>query len=339
MTWFFESAQRFTAPERLWLLLLLPVLLFLYFRFYQKRNPALLISGLPGNSRNQQSRRFSFSPPGFLLALRLVTLLFLVLGLANLVEEKTTRHEIPPAGIDIVLALDLSRSMSIEDIKPSRLEALKDVLNQFIASRSQDRLGVVLYAGESLNWCPLTKDYPFILTKLREMDEKHLDDGTAIGLGLASAVNALKPGKAKSKVVILLTDGANNTGFIKPLTAAQIAKKHKVKVYTIGIGTNGMAPFPMLDLNGKKVYQYVKVNLDEPMLKSIAEQTGGKYFRATNAQALSQIYSDIDKLEKNKNGFKTTKTLVPLYQFFLAIGLGLLALEQVLKYTVFLSFG
>lgn len=334
-----ERADRFSEPGWFWLLLLLPLLVFLHLRFYRQRQPALLLSGWPVENPTKKNRKLSFSPPAKLLALRLAALFFLIVALAALVTERKTVQKLPAAGIDIVLALDLSRSMAMEDIKPSRLEALKDVLHQFIASRGQDRLGLVLYAGESLNWCPLTKDYPFVLTRLREMDEKPLADGTAIGLGLASAVNALKSGKSKSKVVILLTDGANNTGFIDPLTAAGIAKKHRVKVYTIGVGTTGLAPFPMLDLDGKKVYQYVKGNLDEPLLKSIAAQTGGKYYRATHAGALAQIYQDIDRLEKSTPVYKTSVEEKPRYGLFLAIALVLLALEQLLKFTSFLSFG
>ncbi|WP_168193950.1 VWA domain-containing protein [Pontibacter sp. SGAir0037] len=329
--------NKLSFQDPLWFALfgLVPVLMLLCHKFWRHQFPVLLLPHTQGQ-KGLQAREW-LTPPELLFFLRLLTISFLILGLANLKTARETRHAAPALGIDIVLALDISGSMMLEDIKPNRLEALKDVLTRFVAGRAEDRFGLVLYAGESINWCPITQDYGFLLAKLREMDGEALADGTAIGLGLASAVNALKGSSSKGKVVILLTDGENNAGFVHPLTAAELAKEHQVKVYTIGIGTTGLAPLPLTDLNGNKVYQYVPVKIDEAMLTKIAERTGGAYFRATNAKALEAIYQEIDQLEKTPHGIRKETVYHSEYRVFLLIALLLFLLELVLRFTFFRS--
>ncbi|MBJ6110395.1 VWA domain-containing protein [Hymenobacter sp. BT523] len=319
-----------------WLLLFLafPVLLWLHVRYWRRRQPVLTLASLPAPL---QVAHQALTPPDVLFGLRLLSLAGIVLALANFQTATVSRQKVPAQGIDVVLAMDISASMQIEDIKPNRLEGLKTVISRFVAGRTHDRLGLVVYAGESLNWCPLTTDYGFLLRQLNRLDQPALADGTAIGLGLASAVNALRPGKAKSKVVILLTDGENNTGFIEPVTAAQLARKHRIKVYTIGIGSTGTAPLPLYDLNGRKTYHYVPVKIDEPALRSIARQTGGKYFRAKDAAALRRIYAEIDALEQSPTGYRTQVQYTAQYRWFVWAALFFFGLGEGLLFTVLRS--
>jgi Ca-activated chloride channel homolog len=312
-------------------LILIPLIIYVYMKWIHKSYPTFLLSQVPVSNL----KGFLLSPPGVLAVLRLCTLIFIILALADLSFKKSSSVKIPAAEIDIVLALDISGSMMIEDLKPNRLEALKDVLGSFIAGRPRDRIGIVLYAGESIYWCPLTKSTFFLLGKLNEMENEVLSDGTAIGLGLTSAVNALRESKAKNKVIVLLTDGENNTGFIHPLTAAKLARKYKIKVYTIGVGTNGTAPFPLVDLDGNRVYHQVPVKLDEKMLKEIAGSTGGSYYRAQNTKALEKIYSEIDKVEVTKTRTVRQVHTESQYRIFLLIAFALLIAEIILRYTSF----
>ncbi|HYQ86567.1 MAG TPA: VWA domain-containing protein [Bacteroidota bacterium] len=233
-----------------------------------------------------------------LFALRVVGFALLVTALAR--PQSTNRGEnVTTEGIDIVLAQDISGSMLAEDFKPNRVEAAKRVAADFISGRSNDRVGLVIFAGESFTQCPLTLDHAVVLNLLREVKPGMIEDGTAIGLGLATAVTRLKESKAKSRVIILLTDGVNNRGFIDPLTASGIAQSFGVRVYTVGVGTIGMAPYPVQTPFGVQ-YQSIPAELDEPLLQKIADQTGGKYFRATDNRTLKEIYGEIDQLEKTK---------------------------------------
>ena len=324
----------FHEPGWLLLLLVLPVLLGLHYWYWRPRYPVLALASLPEAVRGSGQ---AFTPPDLLLLLRLLALAGIILGLADYRAATTSQHKVPAQGIDIVLAVDVSASMLLEDIKPNRLEALKLVVARFVAGRTADRLGLVVYAGKSLNWCPLTKDYAYLLRQLSRLDEPALGDGTAIGLGLASAVNALRLSKAKSKTVILLTDGENNAGFIELVTAAQLAHKNQIKVYTIGVGTTGLAPQPLYDLNGRKSYQYVPVNIDEAALRSIAQQTGGKFFRARDAAALGQIYAEIDGLEQSPTGYRTAVQYTAYYRWFVAGAAFFLLLGEGLKFTLLRS--
>jgi Ca-activated chloride channel family protein len=321
--------------EQNWLLLLIliPLIFFLFWKYLRHSDPSLTVATLKGLHKKKIS--YLLSPRVLMLILRLITIFFIIMGLADFKVMETTNQKIPISEADIVLALDISKSMLIEDIKPNRLEALKEVLNKFIAGRSNDRLGIVLYAGESLYWCPLTKDYPFLLSKLNKMDEMDLADGTAIGLGLTSAVNALQQSRSKNKIIILLTDGENNTGYIEPLTAAQIAKKYGIKVYCIGIGHTGMASMPITDLNGNKNYVSIQVSIDELTLKKISNYTGGAYFNATDDKTLKNIYATIDKLEKKRMLPIVDVKYSSRYFLFALAALISLFIEIVLKFTIF----
>lgn len=319
-----------------WLLLLaaLPPLLWLHWRYWRRRQPAFLLAQLPARL---QARRQLLAPPDVLFGLRLLSLVALILALADFRTATLRRQPLPAAGIDIVLALDISASMLIEDIKPNRLEGIKTVISRFVAGRDGDRVGLVVYAGESLNWCPLTQDYSFLQAKLNQLNEPVLADGTAIGLGLASAVNALRLSKHKSKVVILLTDGENNAGFVAPATAARLARQHGIRVYTIGIGSTGLAPMPRYTLTGEKIYHYVRVSLDEPALRRVAEGTGGRFFRATDAAALGQIYAAISALEQAPKGYRSRLQYQHHYRWFVWLALGFFLGAEALRLTLFRS--
>ncbi|MBI9068162.1 MAG: VWA domain-containing protein, partial [Salinivirgaceae bacterium] len=203
-------------------------------------------------------------------------------------------------GIDVVLALDISSSMLAEDFKPNRLDAAKKDAIRFISGRPNDRIGLVVFSGESFTQCPLTTDHAVLINLINDVKQGMIEDGTAIGLGLANSVSRLKESTAKSKVIILMTDGVNNQGEVPPLTAAEIASTFGVRVYTIGIGTNGQAPYPVQDMFGRKRYQQMDVEIDEEVLTQIAHLTDAKYFRATNNERLQEVYDEIDKLEKSK---------------------------------------
>jgi Ca-activated chloride channel family protein len=238
-------------------------------------------------------------------------------------------------GIDIMLVVDVSNSMLAADLSPNRIEASKNVVNDFILGRSNDRMGLVLFGGESFTQCPLTTDHAVLLNLLHDVKIGMIEDGsTAIGLGLANAVKRLKDSNARSRVVILVTDGQNNAGSIDPLTAAEIAKTFGIRVYTIGVGTHGTAPYPMRNVFGDLVYMQVKVDIDEPMLKKIAEITNGDYFRATNNQKLKEIYARIDKLEKTKIDIKKYARKHEEYRQFAIAALILALLEIILRNTL-----
>jgi Ca-activated chloride channel family protein len=250
--------------------------------------------------------------------------------------QKTDKFQnVTTEGIDIMLALDISGSMLARDFKPDRLEASKNVATEFISGRPYDRLGLVVFSGESFTQCPLTTDHAVLINLLREIQSGMIEDGTAIGNGLATAINRIKDSEAKSKVIILLTDGVNNRGEIAPSTAADIAKTYGIRVYTIGVGTRGTAPYPVQTPFGVQ-YQNMPVEIDEAILKDIASKTGGNYFRATDNDKLVQVYSEIDKLEKSKIDVhqftrKEEKFLIPAIIAFLMIALEAIARVTLLK--------
>ncbi len=215
-------------------------------------------------------------------------------------QSSSSREDVSIEGIDIVISMDISGTMLSEDFRPNRLEASKNVAIKFIESRPNDRIGLVVFSGESFTQCPLTSDHSVLINLFKDVKNGIIEDGTAMGDGLATAVNRIKKSKAVSKVIILLTDGINNTGNISPLSAAEMAKMFGIRVYAIGVGTMGTAPYPARDYFGRPVYVNVKVDIDEPILKQIAAMTNGKYFRATNNKKLEAIYSEIDKMEKSK---------------------------------------
>ena len=286
---------------------------------------------------------FSNYKPTFRQRLRHSLFFFRLLAFAALVvalarpQSSSKGQNVTTEGIDIVISMDISGSMLAEDLKPNRIEASKKLAQEFINSRPNDRIGLVVFAGESFTQCPITSDHAVLINLFENIKSGQIADGTALGEGLATAVNRLKDSKAKSKVVILMTDGVNNAGSVAPITAAEIAEAFKIRVYTIGVGTIGTAPYPVQTPFGIR-YQNVEVQIDEPTMKQIAAQTDGKYFRATNNKKLKAIYSEIDKLEKTKIEVTEFKTFSEEYlPFALAAGL-LLLLEILMRYTVFKVF-
>ena len=321
----------FLSPQWFILLLIIPLLVYLYIKVLRKLSSSMLING---KSDELLVNKLSLSPNDYLFIIRLVAILLVIIALANPQIVTKTDVKKPASETNIVFALDVSKSMLIEDIKPNRLQALKEVLNKFVTMRSQDPVGIVLYAGESMNWCPLTKNYPLLLTKVNKIDDNDLNDGTAIGLGLSSGVNILRQGNLKNKVIILLTDGSNNAGNIDPIQAAGFAKKYGIKVYVIGIGTNGIANIPITDLNGNKSYARVYVTLEEEPLKQIAKITGGEYYRTSDAKGLENIYASINKLETKETKTVTKLSYTTCFDWFIKAALLLLFIEVLLKYTI-----
>ncbi|MEM9647102.1 MAG: VWA domain-containing protein [Bacteroidota bacterium] len=330
----FDSIE-FANPQFFWLLLLLPLALLWYFFKHKDEVAALKISSVKGFTVNS----FASKLRPLLFALRLLALASIITALARpQVEDISTRTK-TTKGIDIVMAIDVSSSMLARDLKPNRLSALKEVAGDFIKQRPNDRIGLVGYAGESYTKTPITSDKSIVLRALREITYGELEDGTAIGMGLATSVNRLKESKAISKVIILLTDGVNNSGFIEPKTAADLAIEFGIKTYTIGLGTNGNALSPVAyNRDGSFRYGMRQVEIDEELLKEIAKVTGGKYFRATDNEKLEEIYDEINKLEKTEieefKYYKYDEKYRPL--IFLA-GI-LLLLEWALRSSIFKSF-
>ncbi|MDA8572950.1 VWA domain-containing protein [Flavobacteriaceae bacterium] len=326
----------FTHKELLWLLLAIPALLLWYITKHKKQTATLEISNSNGLVKGNQI--WSILKHS-LFVMRALALALIVVAMARpqtvdvSTKTKTTR------GIDIVMAIDVSASMLAKDLKPNRLEALKKVASKFITRRPNDRIGLVEYAGESYTRTPVTSDKGIILKSLREIKYNTIiTGGTAIGMGLATAVNRLKESKAKSKIIILLTDGVNNSGFIDPQTASELAVEYGIKTYTIGLGTNGMALSPVAINNGKFQYSRIQVEIDEKLLKEIATETGGKYFRATNNKKLEDIYAEIDQLEKTEIEEFKYYNYEEKFRPLVLMALGLLVLEFLLRHTLLRSF-
>ncbi|MDT7831264.1 VWA domain-containing protein [Flavobacteriaceae bacterium S356] len=327
----------FNNPEFFWLLLLIPLLMVWHFFTRKKEAAILTMPSIKGFTTNGS---FISKLKPLLSIIRLLAIAVLFIALARPRNKSVTTKTKANKGIDIVMAIDVSASMLARDLKPNRLEALKVVANNFVNRRPNDRIGVVLYAGESFTQTPITSDKGIVKRTISEIKWGLLEGGTAIGMGLGSSVNRLKDSKAKSKVIILLTDGVNNSGNIDPRTATELAKELGIKVYTIGLGTNGMADFPYAKdpRTGKLQFRKQQVEIDEELLKFIASETEGQYFRATNNTKLKEIYDEIDKLEKTKiEEFKYTN-YQEKYRFLVFIAGGLLLLEFLLRNTLFRSF-
>ena len=327
----------FHSPEFLWLLILIPLLAFWNYYSRKKDSAQLTISSVKG-FKVQGAILPKLKP--LLYLLRLAALTCLIIALArprNVAVSKKTKTN---KGIDIVMAIDVSASMLAKDLKPNRLEALKKVASDFVNRRPNDRIGIVVYAGESFTQTPITSDKSIIKKTISKIKWGQLEGGTAIGMGLGSAVNRLKESKAKSKVIILLTDGVNNAGFVDPKTATDLAKGNDIKVYTIGIGTNGMADFPWAKdpRTGKISFRKQQVEIDEDLLKHIAKETAGKYFRATDNTKLKAIYDEIDKLEKTKIEEFKYYNYTEKYRLLVFLAGIFLLLEFILKNTLFKSF-
>ncbi len=320
----------FYRPGFLWLFLAIIPMIAWYVWKEKDSRPRYQVSSLKAfenaKSFRQQARHILF-------ILRLLTISMLILALARPKKilqntEKTTK------GISIVMAIDISGSMEAKDFDPNRLEVAKKEAINFISGRPNDRIGIVAFAAESFTQCPLTTDHATAINLLRQLKTGIVEDGTAIGLGLANAVARLKNDNAKSKVIILLTDGVNNSGEVSPLSAADMAKALGIRVYTIGIGKNGYAPFPVQTPFGTQ-YQQMKVEIDENLLRKIADETGGKYFRATNESKLREIYSEIDKMEKTIFNKESSIEYKDYFMPFLWLAFAFLILEILLANTVF----
>jgi len=320
-------------PQFLWLLLLLPLLAAWYFYRSNKRASVLRISTTEMLRNFPVPAKIKWRP--LLQVFQLLALACIIIALAR-PQRTNVSESIDSNGIDIVLSIDISGSMLAEDFKPNRLEAAKKTASEFVRERSTDRIGVVIFSGESFTLCPVTIDHNVVQEQLDAIQSGMLQDGTAIGMGLATAVDKLRDAKGKSRVVILMTDGVNNTGLIDPQTALEIAKAFKVRVYTIGVGTEGEALYPIQTPYGiqKKL---LPVQIDEPLLRNISKQTGGRYYRATDNKSLQHIYDEINQLEKTKvqvNAYKQyTETFFP----FVFVAIALLMLELILRYTYFKS--
>jgi Ca-activated chloride channel family protein len=327
----------FLNPEFLWLLILIPLLAVWYFFMRKKDIAVITIPNIKGF--NAATSILSKLKP-VLYLLRILALTAIVVALARPRNVSVSKKTKTNRGIDIVMAIDVSASMLARDLKPNRLEALKKVAVDFVDRRPNDRIGIVVYAGESFTQTPITSDKNIVKRTISELRWGQLEGGTAIGMGLGSGVNRLKESKAKSKVIILLTDGVNNSGNIDPRTATELAKELEIKVYTIGIGTNGMADFPWSKdpRTGQLNFRKQQVEIDEVLLKEIAKETQGKYFRATDNTSLKEIYDEIDKLEKTKIEEFKYYNYQEMYRDLVFLALGFLMLEFILRNTLFKSF-
>jgi Ca-activated chloride channel homolog len=323
----------FAQPYYFLFLLVLPLILWWKWKTQQAQRPSFRLTSLDGIKGVKPTWRVRIRPS--LLVLRSIAFIALVVALAR-PQSSNVSETVDSDGIDIVLSVDVSGSMMAEDLKPNRIEAAKQVANEFVDKRANDRIGLVIFSGESFTQCPITIDHNIVKEQIENIKSGMLQDGTAIGMGLATAVDRLRNSKAKSKIIILLTDGVNNTGLIDPSTALEIAKAYKLRVYCIGVGTRGEAPYPVQTPMGIQK-QMVPVEIDEALLKNIASQTGGKYFRATSNSSLTAVYKEIDQLEKSKVEVSSFKHFTDLFFPFALIALICIALEMILRYTIFKS--
>lgn len=329
---FFNNIS-FAQPMLLWLLILLPLVI----ASYVLRNNWGEITVSSFSNLSLTGRSFKEYLKHSMFALRVIAIALLIIALAR-PQSKTSWKNITTEGIDIVLSIDISASMLAKDFKPNRIEAAKEVAMEFIDARPNDRIGLVIFSGESFTQCPLTTDHAIIKNLMSEIKPGMVADGTAIGMGLATSVSRIKDSKAKSKVIVLLTDGVNNMGAVAPQTAAEIAKAFGVRVYTIGVGTSGKALAPVaMYPNGQYVFDYVPVEIDENMLGNIAELTGGKFFRATSNDKLAAIYKEIDRMEKTiVEERKHTRRTEEFFPFVLVAGI-LLLLDFTFNNTILRS--
>ena len=325
----------FANIEYLFLLLLLIPYIIWYVLKNKKKEPTLLVSDTTAYRYAPRTYKYYLIHAPFVL--RLITFAMIILVLARPQTSNSWKNT-QVEGIDIMLAVDVSTSMLAEDLKPNRLEAAKQVASEFIAGRPNDNIGLTIFAGEAFTQCPMTTDHAVLLNLFKSIktdiaQRGMIQDGTAVGMGIANAVSRLKDSKAKSKVIILLTDGTNNMGDISPMTAAEIAKSFGIRVYTIGVGTNGMAPYP-IPVAGGVQYLNVPVEIDTKTLANIAGKTDGEFYRATNNKKLEEVYQEIDKLEKTKLNVKQYSKRYEAYSLFAWIALASLLLEILLRITV-----
>jgi Ca-activated chloride channel family protein len=328
--------MEFANKEYLFLLLLLIPYILWYLMYRKKTEPTMRMSDTKAYRFAPRSWKVTLMPLQLILRIAVFVLLIIILARP---QTRNSWNNKSVEGIDIMLAMDVSGSMLAEDLRPNRIEAAKEVAAEFIVGRPNDNIGLTIFAGEAFTQCPMTTDHASLLNLLQGVrtdiaTSGLIEDGTAIGMGLANAVSRLKDSKAKSKVVILLTDGSNNRGDISPMTAAEIAKSLGIRVYTIGVGTNKVAPYPMVVAGGVQ-YVNIPVEIDSKTLSEIAAATDGDFYRATNNRELQNIYKEIDKLEKSKLSVKTYSKKYDAYQPFAMVAILLLLLEILLRITVF----
>ena len=321
----------FANPKLLWLLLLVPLTILWYVLRHKKQEASVRFSDMTGFVKLPKTWKAYLRH--LLFALKMAALALLIVALAR-PQSSSTNSTSNIEGIDIVMAMDVSGSMLARDLKPDRLTAAKRVASDFVEGRPGDRMGLVIFSGESFTQVPLTTDHAVMLNMLAEMKNGLIDDGTAIGDGLATAISRLKDSEAISKVIILLTDGLNNAGSVDPYTAGEMAKLFGIRVYTIGVGSYGTAPYPVQTPFGTQIQQ-MKVEIDEKLLAQIAGMTGGKYFRATSNQKLDEVYQEIDKLERSKIEVTEFRRLHEEFYPLVAWALALLLLEFLLRKTIF----
>lgn len=326
----FENIE-FANPKLLWLLLLVPLVILWYVLRHKKQEASMQFSDTYGFAKLPKTWKSYLRH--LLFALKMAALALLIVALAR-PQSSSTNSTSNIEGIDIVMAMDVSGSMLARDLKPDRLTAAKNVASDFVKGRPGDRMGLVIFSGETFTQVPLTTDHGVMLNMLAEMKNGLIDDGTAIGDGLATAISRLKDSEAISKVVILLTDGLNNAGSVDPYTAAEMARLFGVRVYTIGVGSYGTAPYPVQTPFGTQIQQ-MKVEIDEKLLTNVANTTGGKYFRATSNQKLDEVYQEIDKLERSKIEVTEFRRLHEEFYPLVAWALALLLLEFILRKTIF----
>jgi len=313
----------------LYFLSIIPLMIFWYWKRNKKLTPDITFSTLKVFSEIKPTLKEKLIHLPFILRTLAVALLIIALSRP---QSFSTGENVYTEGIDIAVLLDISGSMLAEDFKPNRLEAAKDVIDNFISGRTSDKIGLVVFSGKSFTQCPLTIDYSVLRNLLGEIESGMIEDGTAIGLAIANGVNRLKDSKAKSKILILLTDGVNNAGEVDPITAANIAQTFGIRIYTVGVGTRGSAPYPFQTPFGIQ-YQMVPVEIDEAILKQVANITDGHYFRATNNKKLEEIYKEIDKMEKTRVEITSYRNASELFYNLALIALLLLLLELVLSRT------
>ena len=323
--------MHFASPYYLWLLTLLVPMIGYYVRRTLQGGASIQISSVAGVVRAPRTVRYYLRHLPFALRAAAFALLVVALARPQDVEQNVRTNT---EGIDIMLAIDVSGSMLARDFKPDRITAAKEVAGSFIADRYGDRIGLVAFAGEAFTQSPLTTDQSTLQTLLARIRSGLIEDGTAIGNGLATAINRLRESDAKSKVIILLTDGVNNQGQIAPMTAAEIAKAQGIRVYTIGVGTEGMAPYPAIDMFGNLTFVNQKVEIDEKVLKAISDMTGGRYFRATDKEKLKAVYDEINQLEKSKIEVMEHISYHELFLTWALAALGLLFTEFLLSNLV-----
>jgi len=322
--------EYFVQPDFLWILLIIPLLLFWYIRKNNIFRGDIVYSGLPGVAGHGKSYKTTLRHMQHVL--RLLAIIALIVALAR-PKSSSSDKLVNVEGIDIVMAIDISGSMLAEDLKPNRIEAAKEVAAAFISKRPNDRIGLIAYSGVAFTQCPLTTDHAVLQTLLSNLKNNMVTDGTAIGDGLGLAVERLRHSEAISKVVVLLTDGINNMGFIDPLMAAQMASEYGIRIYTIGVGKKGKAPYPFRTPFGVQ-YDYLDVEIDEQMLESIAETSGGRYFRAVDNRTLQEIYDEIDMLERTKIEVAYFTRQNEKFHLFILLAIVFFLSELFLKYRL-----